>query len=268
MALDRFAQAAAKYTRRAVAQTSAAEPLFALLNIGEAEDVLDVGCGAGNLTARVRGMTRGRVAGADPSEAMLAEARRVREELDIEYYLSAAEDLTFNREFDAAFANSSMQWFADPPRAFAAIRNALRPGGRFAAQAPATSGYCPQFLRAIEEVARQGETAATFATFRNPWFFRDSVEEYRLLLEGAGFRVIHTVIERMETPMPPDKAMGVFESGAAAGYLGAACYPAPLPDGYAGAFRRIVSESFNRQTGADGLVPLTFNRIMLLARNP
>jgi len=268
MGHDRFSEAAAEYSRRAVVQQSAAHSLLGALAISGADDVLDVGCGTGSLTMLARGMTKGRVAGADPSPAMLAEARRAREDVDIEFYHYAAEELPFNAEFDVAFANSSMQWFTDPPRAFAAIRNALRPGGRFGAQAPATSGYCPQFLRAVGEAARHADTAATFATFKNPWFFRESVDEYRWLLEGAGFRVIRAAIEQVATPMAPEMAMGVFESGAAAGYLGASCYPAPLPQGYAEAFRRIVKESLERQAGPDGLVTLAFHRLFILARNP
>jgi len=57
----------------------------------------------------------------------------------------------------------------------------------------------------------------------------------------------------------------LFEFGAAAGYLNPHCYDVALPDGYLEAFRRILSESFRAQAGADGRVDPVFNRFDVLA---
>ena len=74
------------------------------------------------------------------------------------------------------------------------------------------------------------------------------------------------VIEEQTTSHPPAEIMAIFESGAAAGYLNGACYPAPLTDTYVVAFREIVTRSFREQAGGDGQVALTFSRIYIVGR--
>ena len=64
-----------EYEEHAPIQKSAGDMLIALLNIGKNEDVLDLGCGVGNITRRIRKMTTGKVVGIDPSEGMIKKAR-------------------------------------------------------------------------------------------------------------------------------------------------------------------------------------------------
>ena len=45
-----FSEIAKRYRETSLVQQSAAETLFRLFAIGGSEDVLDVGCGTGNLT--------------------------------------------------------------------------------------------------------------------------------------------------------------------------------------------------------------------------
>jgi methylase of polypeptide subunit release factors len=49
-----FSRLAADYAKKALVQRSAAETLMGLLGIGEQDDVLDLGCGTGHLTKRIR----------------------------------------------------------------------------------------------------------------------------------------------------------------------------------------------------------------------
>jgi cyclopropane fatty-acyl-phospholipid synthase-like methyltransferase len=58
-----FNLVAGHYETNSLVQKEAAETLFALLNIGKNESVLDVGCERGNLTKRIRDITSGRVVG-------------------------------------------------------------------------------------------------------------------------------------------------------------------------------------------------------------
>jgi len=259
-----FDDIAARYDRDSKAQRSAAEVLLALAEAGPAEDVLDVGCGTGALLVRLRGLTRGRLAGVDPSARMIEEARRAVPP-GIELARSGAEELPYEAEFDLVLSNSALQWFRDAPRAFARFRRALRPGGRTALQAPATARYAPEFVDAMEEVARDPRTRDVFGSWRSPWTWLERADAYAALLAAAGFEVRLARIDELSSRETADGAMRIFGSGAEAGYLGTASYPAPLPPGYADDVRAIVRASFERRVGPDGKLDLRFRRVFLAA---
>ena len=262
-----FSSIAPKYRQTATLQKSAAERVFDLLAIGPAEAVLDLGCGTGHLTNQIRQKTSGKVLGLDPAEGMIAEARR-QAAADVEFQVGTAEELDRPDSFDAIFCNSAFQWFRDPPRVLANCLNALRPGGRMAIQAPARHDYCPNFLAAVDGLHRDPRTQATFAHFRPPWHFLETADAYAELFRQAGFVVVFSAIEEVTQRCPPTKALEMFESGAAAGYLNPARYGAPWPEGFAAAARETIARGFERQAGADGLLDLKFFRIYLLARRP
>jgi len=58
-----FSAIAPHYERNATVQKSAAEVLIRLAALHGMEGILDLGCGPGHLTARLRELTSGRVAG-------------------------------------------------------------------------------------------------------------------------------------------------------------------------------------------------------------
>ncbi len=69
-----FSKIATKYESHSSIQKSAAEILLRLLEIGDNDDVLDLGCGVGNLTLKIREITKAKVIGIDPSEGMIKKA--------------------------------------------------------------------------------------------------------------------------------------------------------------------------------------------------
>jgi SAM-dependent methyltransferase len=258
-----FDPIAGRYERDSFVQRAAADPLLALAAVRPDEDVLDVGCGTGHLLRRVRAVTRGRVEGVDPSAAMVEVAGRLA--AGVGFRVCAAEELPFESEFDVVLSSSALQWFRDPARGLARMRDALRPGGRLALQAPARHDYCPNFVAAMAEVARDPETAATFARFRSPWFFLESAGEYAALLAMAGLTVREARIDAVRARVPPAEVMTAFESAAVAAYLGQSCYDVPLPGEYVARARALVRRAFDRQAGADGLVDLVIHRVFALA---
>ncbi len=103
---------------------------FADLKPGMA--VLDIGCGAGVTTAEIaRRVAPGKAVGVDISAPLTAVARR--RFGDLATFLEAdAANHPFQPEFDLVFSRFGVMFFADPVKAFANIRTALKPGGRLA----------------------------------------------------------------------------------------------------------------------------------------
>jgi ubiquinone/menaquinone biosynthesis C-methylase UbiE len=260
-----FTEIAARYEQDSIVQKSAAAPLFSLLAIGAGDDVLDLGCGAGNLTRKIRELTTGRVVGVDPSPGMLREAEATRGEMEMEFRTEDAESLEFRDSFDVIFCNSAFQWVRKPRLALGNCFAALRKSGRMGIQAPARREYSPNFIAALHAVAEDPRTGPTFAGFRPPWLFLESAEDYRALFEEAGFTVPFARIEEVRMRRTPDEVFSIFGSGAAAGYLNAAYYPDPLDPSYSETFNELIHEEFRQQTGNDGMVELIFFRIYLLA---
>lgn len=265
--MSNFTTIAPNYQQTAVLQKSASERLFDMLDIGRNDDVLDLGCGTGHLTHKIRSATDGIVVGIDPSGGMIAEAQR-NSAPDIAFYVGDAESLNITGQFDAIFCNSAFQWFRDPCRAVVNGYNALRPGGRIAIQAPARTNYCPNFVLAADSLKGDPQTREAFTHFRSPWFFLETAEGYADIFTSAGFSVLSSGIETVTQRCRPEKAFEMFESGAAAGYLNPDCYDAALPSGYVSTARDLIARHFHSQAARDGQVELTFFRIYLLARKP
>jgi trans-aconitate methyltransferase len=259
-----FSGIAARYEKDSLIQKSAAEKLIALLAIGGNDNVLDLGCGTGNLTRKIRGMTSGRVAGIDPSEGMIQAAANQGGK-DICYTVMGAEDLDIINQFDVIFCNSAFQWFKNSQAALRNCHCALRKGGRMGIQAPARQIYCPNFISAVDAVACSPLTRETFARFNAPWIFLETANEYVSLFVDAGFCVPFAKIEELKTLHTADEVMTIFESGATAGYLNQAFYESRIDAEYTGNFRRIVKEVFDEQAGESAMVELVFNRIYLVA---
>ena len=113
-----------RWRRAAVA---AAEPRGA--------DVLDIGCGTGDLSAEFRRAGAGSVIGADFSAAMLARARDKAAGKAGDGWLQAdALRLPFaDGSFDAVASAFVLRNLVDLPAAFAEMARVLRPGGRVVA---------------------------------------------------------------------------------------------------------------------------------------
>ena len=108
-----------------------------MVGIVPGEDVLEVGCGTGEVTmrARVRAGAAGAVAGIDPAPEMIAMAREKAAQagVDVDYRVAAVEALPFaDATFDVVVSSLMLHHLPEDlkPRAFAEIRRVLKPGGR------------------------------------------------------------------------------------------------------------------------------------------
>jgi SAM-dependent methyltransferase len=171
-------------------------PVVELLNPRPGERILDVGCGDGALSEKLR-ETGATVVGVDGSPDMVAAARQ----RGIDARLADAFDLTFEAEFDAAFSNAALHWMKrDPDVVLKGVRRSVKPGGRFAGEFGGHGCVAAVTVALLAVLSRHGiEDAASL----NPWYF-PTTDEYQVKLENAGFRVNSINLIPRPTILPTD----------------------------------------------------------------
>ena len=266
MANINFSHVADVYEKTALVQKYASNVLRDLLDIKNGEDVLDLGCGPGNITREVALATRGRVVGVDVAPGMIEGARRGEAgSVKLSFAVRDAYELGFDSEFDIIICNSAFQWFSSPDEVLRQCQLALKKGGRMGIQAPATSNYCPNFVAAEKKIRCDPVTGPVFAGYASPWFFQESAADYAQLFERNGFKVRHSEIVREETNYSAEQVFKIYQSGAENGYLNQLNYQEPLTQEYIETFRSLVRQTIEEQADENGMVTLVFYRIYLLA---
>ena len=111
-----------------------------LAAVAPGDNVLDVGCGTGNLTmaAKVRAGTDGEVHGIDGAPEMIQEAERkaAEKQLDVRYQVGLIEDIPFpDGRFDVVISSLMLHHLPKDLKrqGVAEISRVLKPGGRFVA---------------------------------------------------------------------------------------------------------------------------------------
>ncbi|WP_342417758.1 methyltransferase domain-containing protein [Paenibacillus sp. FSL R10-2782] len=170
-----------------------------LLQPRPGERILDVGCGSGDLTAKIA--AAGAIpTGLDLSEEMVKRARQKYPFLNVQ-----VEDACHYRTdtpFDAVYSHAVLHWIKDADAVVRSIWLALREGGRFVAEF-AGNGNVAVLTTAMEQTL---EAHGYAWAGRNPWYF-PTIGEYASLLEQAGFRV--TLAQHFDRPTPLRTDTGV-----------------------------------------------------------
>jgi ubiquinone/menaquinone biosynthesis C-methylase UbiE len=92
--------------------------------------ILDLGCGTGRFTKALRARFDAEVIGIDPSEKMLAQARRKQSDGKIRYEHGRAESIPLpDNSVDLIFMSMIFHHFSDPALAALECRRVLRDGG-------------------------------------------------------------------------------------------------------------------------------------------
>lgn len=183
-----------RYARNARFVSDLGAPVFELLAPQAGERILDLGCGDGVLTQRLAGVGC-EVVAVDSSPQQIVAARR----LDLNAHVADGENLNFNSEFDAVFSNAALHWMKHPERVISGVHRALKQQGRFVAE---FGGFgCVHKIRAALVTAL--DARGINGESRVPWYF-PTPEEYKTLLEVAGFHVDWIALIPRPTPLPGD----------------------------------------------------------------
>lgn len=181
---------AQSYAHHARFVAELALPVVDLLAPQQGEEILDLGCGDAALACEIANRG-GNVIGVDESPSMVNAALAA----GVKTVRADACALPFGQRFDAVFSNAVLHWIDTPDLAIKAVREVLKPDGRFVAEFGG-HGCVATILTAMRAVARTwGYDEALVC----PWYF-PTVDEYRQRLENGGFTVSY--IELIPRPTP------------------------------------------------------------------
>jgi trans-aconitate 2-methyltransferase len=183
----------AQYLRFADQRLRPALDLLAQVPLSTPARVVDLGCGAGNVTAILRRrFPQADVLGVDGSDAMLAKAREAAPECRFEQGNFATwAPLADEAAPDLIYSNAALHWVGEHETLFPRLVSLLAPGGVLAVQMPAM--HAAPLRRLQNEVAAYG-----------PWAGH---------LRDAGFaRAILTAAEYYDLLRPHAAALDLWET--------------------------------------------------------
>jgi trans-aconitate 2-methyltransferase len=169
------------------------QPFFDLLALVQpvpSGQVVDLGCGTGELTRVLHERTgAAETLGIDSSPAMLAKAvagggRRF-ELADIAAFSPA-------RQFDLVFSNAALQWLPQHETLLPRVAGLVAPGGQLAFQVPANADHPSHVI--AHEVAREEPFAGALGGYVREWPVQPP-EWYAEVLDGLGFRDVHVRLQ-------------------------------------------------------------------------
>ena len=218
---------------------------LALLDPQWGEHILDVGCGDGTLTLKIK-EAGADVVGIDNSLSMIGAARAK----GLDARLMDAAELKFAEAFDAAFSNATLHWVLDKERAARAIWFALKNGGRFAGEMGGDRNLARLREALDDELVARGFGPPTYAA---NWY--PSVEDFTAVYEQAGFKDIEARL--IERPTQLDHGVAAWVTTFRAGWLDRAGVPHDQ--------RQTIAEAVANRVGSD---VADYVRLRFIMRKP
>ncbi|CRI64269.1 Methyltransferase type 11 [Thiocapsa sp. KS1] len=180
----------ADYAHHSGLQAAMADEVLAQMQLLGDEQVLDLGCGDGKISARIAAqLVQGAVLGVDASADMVAYAQRqfgADRCPNLRFEVADARRLGFEACFDLVVSFNALHWVPQAADALRGIRRALKPEG-LARLRLVTRAALVSLEEVAEEVRREPHWAGAFAGFSDP-YLRLSAEEYAALAESLGLK--------------------------------------------------------------------------------
>lgn len=180
------------YARHAGFVAELGAPLLELLAPQPGEDILDIGCGDGVLTARIA--ARGcRVLGIDASPEQVAASRALGVDARVLDAGQLEHETPWSARFDGVFSNAALHWMPEQAAVARGMSHVLRAGGRCAVELGGAGNVARVRAGLFAALERHGVDPQP----RDPWTYpdRDTMATH---LEAAGF-----VIDMLESfPRP------------------------------------------------------------------
>jgi trans-aconitate 2-methyltransferase len=154
-----------QYLRFAAPRLRPAADLLAAVPLTAPRAVVDLGCGAGNVTRLIgERWLEARITGVDDSAAMLAKAAQ--EFPRARWQQCGIADWRAGEPVDLIYSNAALQWLGDHERLFPSLLAQLAPGGVLAVQMP--RNFEAPSHREIANTVRSGPWRARLAPLLVP----------------------------------------------------------------------------------------------------
>ena len=182
---------AQEYEKHSQGQQKWARELIQKISLKGTENVLDLGCGDGKVTAEIsKIVSEGSIIGVDNSAGMIQLATD-RHPADIYSNLSFqemdAKNLDFNGRFDLIFSNAALHWVKDQKPVIKGMFKCLKHGGRVLIQMGG-KGNASGIVEVLSELQTEKKWYSYFDGFDFPFYF-PGTNEYGTLLINYGFSI-------------------------------------------------------------------------------
>ncbi len=188
--MQKYEWNADEYAKHSSAQEKWAMELLVKLKLKGHENVLDLGCGDGKITAEIAGIIKdGLVVGVDNSKAMINLAQEkypVKKYKNLVFRVMDVKRLIFDEKFDVVFSNAALHWVDDHGKVLEGINRSLKPGGRFLIQTGGTGNAAAAF-ETLKEMAALDEWQQYLKDAESPYNFL-SDKDYERLMPEKGFK--------------------------------------------------------------------------------
>ncbi len=185
---------AADYAANSLVQQTWARELIAKLNLRGDENILDVGCGDGKVTAEIaRVVPDGFVVGTDASPQMIAFAKKTfpaKKFPKLRFQICDARKLfakKFAVKFDVVFSNAALHWVDDHEKILRGAAAVLKSGGRLVVSCGG-KGNAQDVFVALRPEMRLKRWREFFRKMPTPYFFY-SPDDYKKWLPKFGFKI-------------------------------------------------------------------------------
>jgi trans-aconitate methyltransferase len=182
---------AADYAANSAVQQTWARELIAKLPLRGDENILDVGCGDGKVTAEIaRAVPRGSVTGTDASPEMIAFARKTFPKSaisNLKFQIADARKIHLKTKFDLVFSNAALHWVDDHEKFLRGAAEILQSGGRLIISCGGKGNAHDVFL-ALRPEMRLKRWREFFRKMPMPYFFY-APSDYEKWLPKFGFKI-------------------------------------------------------------------------------
>ncbi len=233
--------------------------LLARVPLSQPRQVIDLGCGAGNVTALLhKRFPQAEVSGVDGSATMLEKARAAAPgcrfvEADIGAYAPPVPP-------DLIYTNAALQWLPGHESLFPALFARLAPGGALAVQMPNMTSAPYRALQV--EVASEGPWAALLDGIKSALPILSAEQYWDLLApQAAGIDMWETIY--MHALAGEDAVVRWACGTSLRPYL--AALPEEMRPAFLAAYRARIDAAYPRRP--DGVTLLPFRRLFLIARH-
>jgi trans-aconitate methyltransferase len=182
---------AADYAANSVVQQTWARELIANINLRGDENILDVGCGDGKVTAEIaRAVPHGSVAGVDASPQMIKFAKitfPAKQFPNLKFQVMDARKIKSAHPFDLIFSNAALHWVDDHEKILRSAASVLKSGGRLVVSCGG-KGNAQDVFVALRPEMRLKRWRDFFRQMPTPYFFY-APGDYEKWLPKFGFKI-------------------------------------------------------------------------------